>query len=154
MIRFTTFKDDTYELLYNAEAIGENTSSNWSRDLKISSIKYRRNNEPFKLLKFIFIYGDGCVRLIEHGKGPCEYSMSYIALDDDMNYVGHYFEKQGGKQRKIAQHMGMQLVYLLEEHKTSTLPFFVYFLESIADPIMRLIYMFTYMPSICLKSGK
>ncbi len=159
MIRFTTVKGDTYDILYSADAIGKNTNSNWSRDLKISSIRYKRNNETCKQLKFMFAYGYGCEQLIMDNK-PCEYSMPYIALDEDMNYTGHNFttgrnfNRWCDKQCKIANYMDTQLANLVEEHKSSSLPFFVYFLEFIDDPIMRLIYMFTYMPAICVKSGK
>ena len=152
-ISFTTMANDNYEILYSAQTLGANIDSNWNRIVKIYGIKYKRNNETAKEIKFMFVYGGGCKPFISEGKATA-YNMPYIALDFEMNYVGHYFPVRMFKSDKHAQKTNAQLSDLIENHKTSNLPFFVYFLESIPDPILRLIYLFTYMPSVRVKSGK
>jgi hypothetical protein len=152
-IMFTTTTNDNYKISYSAQTVGENIDSNWNRIIKIWRITYTRNDEPTKELKFMFVYGYGCRSLVRDDKATA-YNMPYIALDDNMNYVSHHFPAQMFNSDKHAQKTNAQLTDLIETHKASHLPFFVYFLESISDPIMRLIYMFTYMPSIRVLSGK
>lgn len=153
MIDFTTVTGDTYNIRYDAYTCGDNVGSNWNRTIRISGITYSRNYEPAKKLKFMFVSDTGCSNLIKNGI-TSKYDMSYIALDKEMNYKGHYFTPWTHKSDKHAHHVTKQFAELFESHKSSKLPFIVYFLEFIPDPIMRLIYLFTYMPSIYVKSGK
>lgn len=153
-ITFTTKTHDVYYISYNAYTSNDSRHSNWTRMINIKNITYQRNDEEPVMLKFMFVHGHGCCALVDYDGNGNEYSMSYIGLDNKLNYVGHYFDEYMFKNEKHMQKFTKQLMDLVEKHKTSKLPFFVYFLESIPNPILRLIYLFTYMPSVFVKSGK
>jgi CRISPR/Cas system Type II protein with McrA/HNH and RuvC-like nuclease domain len=95
----------------------------------------------------VFVYDD-------HGEAieKSKLNISYIRLDSSMNYVSHDIDDYTSNINE--KKFEAQLKMLLEMQKTSTLPFFVLFLEHIEDPIKRLIYLFTYMPSLKVRSGK
>jgi hypothetical protein len=156
-IKFKTNTNDVYCISYRAYTSNNDCDTNWNRKIAIYKITYWRNNEPSKELKFMFVNGGGCGGLVEYNGKAKPYNMSYIALDNDMNYMGHYFKGclfENNKHKKMLTMRTKQLTDLINKNKTSKLPFFVNFLESIADPIMRLIYLFTYMPSVRVVSGK
>ena len=154
-IEFTTKTGDVYCISYNAYTSNCSSNSNWNRKIEIRDITYQRNGEQPKELHIIFLNGGGCCGLVKYRDNASRpYTMSYIALNDDMNYIGHYFDRYMFKSVKHKQLFTKQLTDLIDKNKTSKLPFFVNFLESIPDPILRLIYLFTYMPSVRVVSGK
>ena len=153
IIQFRTHTGDLYTISYGAYTSNQDSDSNWNRIVSIYRITYRRNNEPPKRLKFMFVNGGGCNGLVAGGLAT-PYTMSYIALNNDMNYMGHYFKDFMFENYKHEQKFTKQLSDLIDKNKTSPLPFFVHFLDYIPDPIMRLIYLFTYMPSVRVVSGK
>lgn len=147
-ISFTTHSGDEYQICYDAYTSNNCCTSNWDRLINISRIVIRKNDDKeTKSLPFVFVYDI-------HGEAIAKSTLniSHIRLDSSMNYVSHdiddYTSNINEKKFKA------QLKMLLEMQKISTLPFFVLFLEHIEDPIMRLIYLFTYMPSLKVLSGK
>ena len=103
-------------------------------------------------LDFIFINGTCCGSPIRSDGKHQSIGMSYIALDNNMEYIGHKFVCWDAKKNKA---YNAQIKALVEKRETSSsLPFFILFLEHVRDPIKRLIYMLTYMPSLHVRSGK
>jgi len=145
-ISFTTHSGDKYKICYDAYTSNHCYTSNWDRLINISRIEICKNkNKKKKCLPFVFVY-DIC------GKAVDELKISHIKLDSSMNYVSHCIGDDTSHINK--EKFEAQLKMLLAMQKTSTLPFFVLFLEYVEDPIMRLIYLFTYMPSLKVCSGK
>jgi hypothetical protein len=147
-ISFTTHSGDKYKICYDAYTSNRCGTSNWDRLINISRIVIRKNDDKeTKSLPFLFVY-DGHGEAIAKSK----LNISHIRLDSSMNYVSHYIDDYTShiNEKKFEA----QLKMLLTMQKTSTLPFFVLFLEHIEDPIMRIIYLFTYMPSLKVCSGK
>lgn len=147
-ISFTTHSGDKYKICYDAYTSNRCSKSNWYRLINIYRIDICKNyDDKTKRLPFVFVFDDD--------RANDELKISNIRLDSSMNYVSHYIDDHTTKDRYINEKkFEAQLRMLLEIQKTSTLPFFVLFLEHIEDPIMRLIYLFTYMPDLKVCSGK